>query len=165
MFCWELDCSRTVLILEFITSDTTDWYCVTYGQSHILWKVHVGFLCPDVCGPSWKRPPTMYLSVVWVRGCKTCLQCDLTTQHQMELVKSGGFSILVHVWSVNANMFYTWIWLDHLHFCVCSSPLVEYLQRVPKNILVCLPTRHLLVAVHGLPCVLPHHTPCLQHAL
>jgi len=29
----------TALILELITSDTTDWYCVTSGQSLVLWNL------------------------------------------------------------------------------------------------------------------------------
>lgn len=35
-------------------------------------RAKVLLLCPDVCGPSWKRSPT--ISVVCVRGCKICQQ-------------------------------------------------------------------------------------------
>ena len=52
VFCWLLDCKRVDLILEFKTSDVTDWKVLSSGHKSMLRYLQVFFLCPDVLCPS-----------------------------------------------------------------------------------------------------------------
>ena len=64
-------CNLVDLIFEFMTSEVTDLYVVSWGQGFMLWYLHVSFLCPEVLGPIIK-PITYYVPEILSNQCDTC---------------------------------------------------------------------------------------------